>query len=906
MDSFLSQVAHEIIRSGRDFSELKIVLPSQRAIRFLKIELARKIQTAVQSPKIISITEFVSELSGLQALSSLQQIVQCYESYQTIVPQKDREGFEQFLHWAPILIQDFNDLCAHRVPQDEIFSYLTEVEQIKQWAQKDLQTPLTRNYIRFWKQMPALFLHFTDSLLSKKKGLMGMLFSEAVENISLYLEHTPNFHYLVGFNALTHSESILFQEIVSQKRGKILWDLDQFFYRDKEHASGHFIRSYFKNWKGLAGQHPEWLGSHYSNPKKVQCIGANASIQQVKYAARLAEQLIRRYPEERIALVLGDESYLIPTLSAFQSDFDQWNVTMGYPLKKTPVADLLVQWIDLHQCANENRLTLVAVEKFLQTASLGHFLSNQGVNSEELLTLAKKRNQAFITLDSLASWSSAKPWQSLFDEFSDPPDFLDRMLQVTIGMQQYFFENEKNWLFESYFYSVELLLQQLQVLLQEKPIVGSLPVLRVLLEGVLQNESLSFVGNATEGLQVMGLLETRLLDFDRIIVTHVNEGHLPGGKGGNSFLPFEVKKEFGIPTYQEKEAIFTYHFFRLLKRAKASYLLYDTSEEGLGGAAPSRFLHQLELFAPPEIQLEKKQLQTSIAQPITSSFTVQKSPSLLKKLYEVAEYGFSPSALALYLHDPIAFYEERILGIHSPKEAEETVSYRDQGTVLHAVLETLYTPFVGKNLTTHHCKQMQNQLTECLESHFGAIYGKGQNLQGKNHLVFQVMKHHCNRFLQEEIKRLSSGVTIEILALEAPFSISLALPTVDKPVRLRGVVDRIDRVNGQLRILDYKTGTVLPQSLSIKPDSINFEDSKSTIGFQVLTYAYQYLKQFPGQQITAGVIALKATQSFLPLQWGAKDAQVLDSENITPFEDYLKKLILEILNPSISFQKKNE
>lgn len=903
MESFLEQVAKKILEGNRPLSEVRIILPSQRAIRFLKKALGEQLVQPVRSPKIQSITEFAAELSGLRSAPPLSLLLLCYESYRAVVPKETQESFEAFLHWAPVVLQDFNDICAHKVPQEEVFSYLTEVETLKEWARRENQTPLTRNYIQFWKQIPALFTHLVDRLLTEKLGFMGLLFSESVENLALYLEHTKHYHYIVGFNALTQSEALLFQELLSQGRAEVLWDLDRSFYENSHHAAGMFIRRYFKTWKTLAGQKPQWLGQVFEEKKSIYSVASTASVNQMKYAVQLAQRWVQQYPDERIALVLGDESYLIPALSGLDPNFTQWNVTMGYPLGQTPAADLLLQWVGIHEANMANRLRLEVVEKFLQTAALGAYLKAAGIDYENALSLAKKQNQVFISCDTLLQWQAAPPWQNLFEPTQLPFSLIERMLALCVAIQEYFFKQSKNLLFESYFYSLEKLLRQLNDETRYQALVSTFSLLRTLLMDSMQKETLSFVGEATQGLQIMGLLETRLLDFDRVIVTHVNEGQLPAGKSNASFLPYEVKKEYGIPTFQEKDAIFTYHFYRLLQRAQEVHLFYDTSDEGLGGAAPSRFLYQLELFAAPKHQFVKQTLQSRFISQQTEEAVITKSTKLLEKLHELADYGFSPSALTHYLRDPIAFYEERILGLRPADEAEAMVSYRDQGTVLHAVLESLYTPYVGKILTVSHCDAMQEKLGEELTHHFENVYGKHKTLSGKNYLIFKVLQTYCARYLAEEKKNVEKGDQIEILALEASFEIPIVIESRKTPVNLRGTVDRIDRYNGVLRILDYKTGTVSSRSLKLSATELDFEDSKTGIAFQVLTYAYQYLVQHPETQLSAGIIALKSKQSWLPLT--RDDDGVLTLDTIQPFETFLKKLIQEILSPSIPIQRKN-
>jgi ATP-dependent helicase/nuclease subunit B len=901
MEAFLTHVAKKLIQSEKPLASLKIVLPSQRASRFLRQAIMESLEIPSLSPEIHSITEFVGELSGLQKLAPHQLLLRCYESYCAVVPVKQQDNFEQFLNWAPVMLQDFNDLCAHRVPQDQIFRYLTEVETLKQWAQKDQQTPLVKNYIQFWKQLPDLFRHFTEGLLHDKLGFLGLLFSESVENLSLYLEHTEQYHYLIGFNALTQSEALLFQEIISQQRGQVLWDIDPVFYEHSSHASGYFIRRYFQEWKSLRGKKPQWQKSTFAEKKSIQCIASDHSISQVKYAAQLAQQLTQAYPEEKIALVLGDESYLVPTLSGFETSFQDWNVTMGYSLIQTPAADLFIQWLDCLEALESDRLRLDALEKLMHSAFFHHYLSPLGISVKEPLERAIKRNQTFLNRSQLLAWFDHSDWQFLFAPFQNATELLMRMRLLSIELQAFFYKTQPNPNYESNFYALEVILNQLLDTTSATDILDSLSLVKTFFKDLLQRETQDLEGDATKGLQIMGLLETRLLDFDRVIVTHLNEGQLPAGKVSNSFLPFEVKKEFGVPTYQEKDAIFTYHFYRLLQRSHDIYLLYNATQEGLGGGAPSRFIYQLEHFCQPAHQFQKAQLQAEYTAADSAEHEIQKSPLLLQRLQEIATQGFSPSALTLYLRDPIVFYEERVLGISTLKEAEAIVSHRDQGTILHAVLETLFTPYVNKKLSEKDYITMQSQLLDCLRAHFKEVYGRDSAFQGKNHLIFEVLRAHCERFLNYEKALVASGNTLEVLALEDRFSMEIPLPGFDFPIHLRGTIDRIDVLNGQVRIIDYKTGNVATNALKLDPTALDFEDPKTAVAFQVLTYAYQYLQQKPEAEVQAGVYALKAKKTFAPLGWGKSSETILTLEKIQPFEALLHDLITEILSPNKSF-----
>jgi len=646
------------------------------------------------------------------------------------------------------------------------------------------------------------------------------------------------------------------------------------------------------------------LGDNFRQAKKMTAIASEHSISQVKYAAYLAQELTTQYPNEKIALVLGDESYLVPALSSFDPTFKNWNVTMGYSLIHTPAADLVVQWLHFLEQLEEKKVRLESLEKLMQTAFFENYLASKGIRVETSINEAKRKNQSYLDKAVVIEWFSSPVWKMLVAPFVNIQELIGRMRNMCIDLQHYFYKTHPNADYESHFYSLELLVNQLaeSVALSEE--LNSLSLVRMFMTDLLQNETQDIEGQAYDGLQIMGLLETRLLDFDRVVITHLNEGTLPAGKTANSFLPFEVKKEFRIPTYQEKDAIFTYHFYRLLQRSNDVYLLYNAAQEGLGGSVTSRFIYQLEYFKEAEHQFEKQQLQSNFSANTFELSEVTKSPSLVTRLEEIAKEGFSPSALTLYLRDPILFYQERILGIKPIEEADGTVSYRDQGTIVHNVLEDLYTPYLNTLLSEKDYKEMESELENRLILHFKEVYGLTPPFQGKNHLIYEVLLTHCRRFIQHEKELVKKGNSLQILALEDPFDIALEIPTIKTAVRLRGTVDRIDRLNGKLRIIDYKTGNVEASKLVVDPEQLDFEGSKKAIAFQVLVYAYQYLQQNPTENLEAGVYALKAKNSYYKLQWKGEETNVIALENLDSFERYLFILVQEILSPAIPLQQK--
>ena len=254
MKSFLDEVAQEIISSKYSFEQIKIIVPSRRATLFLKNALAAQIDQPQFAPEIISIESFVEELSGLEKIAHINLLYEFYEIYQKHTPEKEQDGFDAFLGWASIVLADFNEMDAHLVDTKVFFEYQASLHEMQEWAQEDSSTPLIKNHLNFWKRLPLLYERLNDQLYNQQKGMLGMLFREAVANLEHYTQGTEKQHFFVGFNALNKSESQIIQEFVSQEAGSVIWDIDRCYFEDGIHSAGKFIRKHYEEWSFLRGE----------------------------------------------------------------------------------------------------------------------------------------------------------------------------------------------------------------------------------------------------------------------------------------------------------------------------------------------------------------------------------------------------------------------------------------------------------------------------------------------------------------------------------------------------------------------------------------------------------------------------------------------------------------------------
>jgi hypothetical protein len=455
------------------------------------------------------------------------------------------------------------------------------------------------------------------------------------------------------------------------------------------------------------------------------------------------------------------------------------------------------------------------------------------------------------------------------------------------------------------------LFNQVEHLNQSYAYINSIKILHSLYHELLSKETLDFRGEPLKGLQIMGMLESRVLDFETVILVSVNEGILPAGKTQNSFIPFDVKLENGLPTYKEKDAVYTYHFYRLLQRAHNVYLVYNTEPDVLNGGEPSRFIAQMQL--ENRHQLKHKMVAPKISIQKASLAKISKTPDLLDALKSIAKEGFSPSSLGQYIRNPIDFYNYKVLGLKQPNDLEETIEANTFGSVVHYTLEAFYEPFVGKALEVSKLEQLKDKVSETVEHFFKKLFKKGDITQGKNLISFEIAKRYIYNFLDTEIQFLKQGNVVQLLAVEESVVLEFDHPDFDFPIKLKGNVDRIDVCNGVRRIIDYKTSKVLQTDLNLVDWVPIVQDyKKHNKSFQLLMYAYILNQTHPFDGPTvAGIFSfknfksgvIKFTKKDKPGN-GASKQQEISEEILESYKTQLAALLSELFNPNIEFTEK--
>jgi ATP-dependent helicase/nuclease subunit B len=916
MISFIKTVLIDLNKKDLNLEDLVFILPSKRAGVFLKHQLPTLLEAPIFSPQILSIEEFVEELSGLQNVSNTELLFRLYDTYKELTKVPDLEPFDSFSKWAQILLQDFNEIDRYLIPHEHIFDYLNAIKELNHWSLETEQTDLIKNHLKFWKRLKDYYVAFTDDLLQSKQGYQGLIYREASENLEAYIENNSGKKYIfLGFNALNISESNIIQGLLQNELAHIYWDIDTTFINDSIHDAGLFTRAHRTHWNYFKTHTFNWVTSYYTEKKNIQVIGIPKLIGQAKYIGQLLEEL--NYTNKNlsnVAVVLGEENLLMPVLNSIPKSITKLNVTMGLPLRYVPLASFFEHLFSIHK-NNTQSFYYKDVIAILSHPSVYNLFEDGGTNiSSYLVEFIQKNNLVYITSKDLCQQVSSHTEliTLLFRPWKDKSVIaLKHCSDLIFKMKTNFDTNKQNHSLElEYLYRFNTLFNQLSKLNTTYAHLHSITTLHSIYKELLSSETLDLKGEPLEGLQIMGMLESRVLDFETVIISSVNEGILPSGKTNNSFIPFDVKVENNLPTYKEKDAVYAYHFYRLLQRAKNVYILYNTEIDALKGGEKSRFITQLEIegihkikhtIVSPEVPIVEKKLKQ-----------ITKTPLVIEALKKLALKGFSPSSLTNYMRNPIDFYYEKVLGIRQFDAVEENIAANTLGSVIHNTLEDFYKPLEGDLLMLNHLKMFKTKIKDTVTKHFKDLYKDGDFTKGKNLIIFEIAQRYILNFITTEIQSLKKGHHIKIIAIEADEKIEINIEGLNFPIKLTGKVDRIDQFNGITRVIDYKSGKVEQNKVEI----VNWEDlttdyDKYSKSFQILCYAYMmHQKKHITLPIEAGIISFKNLNAGY-LKFGKKTSthsrsrdQLITEETINKFETELKKLIIEICNPNIDFIEK--
>ncbi|SCY03962.1 PD-(D/E)XK nuclease superfamily protein [Flavobacterium anhuiense] len=916
-DSFLQKIASVVIQDyvGK-LSEITIVLPNKRAKVFLIEALKNETSKTIIAPQITSIEDFVQDVASIRSVDSIELLFEFYEVYLSITEKKNQQSFELFANWAKTLLQDFNEIDRYLLDPSHVLSYLKDIEDIKRWGlEVDQKTKLLENYIDFWKLLPVYYESLYNHLLFKSIGYQGLIYREAVNNLNHFSNTIGNRTFIfAGFNALNAAEEKIVQHLLALDQAKIYWDADQAFLNDPYHDAGLFLRRFKESWKHYKSNVFEWIVDDFSQSKNIQIIGTPKTIGQAKLAGSIIENLIDQNPDaslDKVAVVLGEENLLVPVLYSLPASVGALNITMGYSGKNNPSQIFVAKLFKMHTNALSRKGGSYVFYYKDVLDILTHPLVEPYANAQRLVRIIKENNYTFITHHKILELHPEPSifFNLLFEKWENGSvAVLKNISALLIAIKDHFSnDNEEEKIAKAFVYGVFKVINKLINYYSKHHHIDNIDTLHSIYKQIIDLAEVSFEGEPLRGLQIMGVLESRVLDFETVIITSMNEGKFPAGKSQNSFIPYDVKRELGLPTFKEKDAIYTYHFYHLLQRAKNIYLIYNTENDGLDAGERSRFITQLEVEKKSKHNITFDIYNPDLPNTAYEPISVPKSELVMERLKEIAVNGFSPSAFTSYIRNPIEFYFQKILRIREVEEVEENIALNTLGTIIHETLKALYEPFIGKFISENNLLNCFKLLDDEVLKQFKLVYKEGEIKKGRNLLAFEVAKRNVSNFLKMELESVKNNEAIQIIALEQTFERQFVHPKLPFPVLIKGNVDRIERRDGKIRIIDYKTGKVEKSNVVLKTWEGLTQELKNDKIIQVLAYAFMYEKEAGELPIEVGIISFKNLKSgFLPFGFKEeKDLNVLiTSQILNSYLEEIANLLAEIFDSNVPFEEK--
>lgn len=912
---------------------LCIVLPGKRASTFLKRHLAEVAGHTIWVPQIITAEDLVAELSGLQTAEEVDLICLLYESY-VACNAASAESFESFARWGHLILQDFNEIDRYLADPEQLYENLKDIKVIENWSLgEETLTPHQTNYLEFMGSIGRIYKHYTAALKEKKLGYQGLNYREAVLKMvdHPYIEKQSTFIFC-GFNAMNEAELRICSYLQKRKKIDFLWDADTYYLNDKDQEAGLFLR---KNLAHFNLKDPQFINSDLVKEKSIAIVSVPRQTGQAQVVRQTLERLLSEgVAMDKVALVLANEKLLWPVLQQLPAGIEHVNITMEYPLRYTSTYSLTEQLMNLQlafhrqqrkqkQIYYSDLLTLLRHPLF---NSLLKGLSVQAKTSA-IISEIKRRNLSFISPTQIKElWGGDyERCGFLFEEVSVEA-FIKMTQSVLITLQEQMLANalrsSQSHLELEYLHILKKNFNRLEDIIQKYGQFKEFQNFKQLYQQSLGSASAPFIGEPLKGLQIMGVLETRTLDFEHLILVNVNEGILPAGKTISSFIPNDLKRAFGLPLYLEKDAIYAYHFYRLLQRAKDVVITCDSETDSFGKGEKSRFITQLQLELKNQsaVQItESVANYPSLPKSTDSTISIFKSNEVLEPLFAKARSaemygGLSPSALISFKECPLRYYFRYSAGLKETVQIEESAEAGTFGSILHLGLENLYKSFVSKTISSGELSLKLPEINAEVENAFRETFGNRIH-SGKLVLQQEVIKVYTDKLIQQDIRLIKQlekqKAELQLIGLEQEYSAALQLELNGVPeiFYIKGKIDRVDRYQNVVRIIDYKSSVKDSDKFEYTGMAPLFEDVRYNKQLQLFIYAWLLYKNqvAPAGALQPCIIPFKSfSEEPLYLKNGDKEVLYMTAELFTVFEEALKQFITKIFSAGEQFNQTDD
>ncbi|MCY1722281.1 PD-(D/E)XK nuclease family protein [Prolixibacteraceae bacterium Z1-6] len=932
MERFLSQAANYIYtKHSHGLNELCLVFPNRRSGAFFTQYLQNRIDSPVVGPKTTTINELISSYSELHKGEKLQLISILYDVFRKHT--KTTETFDEFYFWGEILLADFNDIDRYLVNAKDVFtniSDLKEIESIFDYLTPEQKKALEQfwgsmavvdkkgfqeKYTFIWDKLYPVYANFKKELYENGLAFPGMADRSVVENIKdAAYEFKYKKYYIIGLNALNACEKRIFTQLQRLGKAVFLWDFDKAYLGDTKNEAGYFLRE-----NSIEFPSPEdfvFDAELFNQRKNIKLVAVSSVYGQSQQIPNFLTETRLDYKEkfDNTAVVLADESLLFSAMGAIPENIGTVNVTMGYSVRNSVIHGFLMLLVTLLKNKRKEGSGFVAYHRYV-TDILNHQLLGDSDSEKGKAFVAELKRTNSITVD-LSKIDFSPLYKQLFQLPEKVEEYSHYFLKV-LGMfhQQFKASETNNAMLLEIIYSIYQAVEKLGIVVKsvidsQKREISEVVYFR-LFSQYLGQVSVAFEGEPLSGLQVMGILETRCLDFENLIILGLNENKWPRKFTAPSFIPFNIRKGFGLPGIDEQDAMYGYYFYRLLQRAKNITATYSVIKEGMGTGELSRYGFQL-LYDSVH-RPEMSNLDFVFANDPVRAIEIDSSKNIVQRLFEknTEEYPLSPSAINAYLHCKLKFYLRYVVDLPEPDEVKEEIDGVVFGNIFHDTLEELYKPFVGKTISKNDLENMlkdrvrlENEITRQIAIHYlkkkKPIKGPVK-LQGKTLLIFENAVTYLKQLL-----RVDLGVApIAIISLEEKYKrwIDVDINGAKTSICVGGKIDRVDQVDGQVRVLDYKTGNVDSLVFSKITDLFDGEIKKPKKEIlQALIYSWGLSKNLSNYEIQPAIYSLRSlfADNFSPDVKMGKNC-VLFSDLKEDFEINLKKLVAEIYSEQNTF-----
>lgn len=934
VSKFLEEVANHLLEHHADhLGDCTVIFPNRRAGLFLKKYLSTRIERPVWSPTTVSLEDFLLRHSPIKKTDPLTLIFELFDVFKRHEPKS--EGFESFYFWGEMLLRDFEEVDHYLIKPSQLFRYIKSDRQIaedfyfldeeheeiirKFWKEFfPTATKSQEQFMETWKILLPVYEDFRKQIIGKEIGYTSLIYRELVEHVEerpIQLDGNPIL--FAGFNALTPAEEFLLKYFVQNHKAEVLWDVDSYYLDDEKQEAGDFLRQYKKD-TVLGRTFPAEISSGISVPRTIDVTGVSLEVGQAKLIGEQIATLVssgEAKPEE-IVVVLPKDYMLFPVLNSIPPEVDRLNVTMGYPLKETPLFGLLEACIDLQENIYLTPESWVSFYHREVIDILSHpYLYEQAKKThDEFIAHIKRNNQVRVLQQDLLEVES--PFISeIFRQVKGEERLTDYLLSVVKSLSTH--SAERFGLEREFMYHFRQLLSRLDMILAEQSEEVDLRTFKSLFRKASRSVKIPFSGEPVEGLQIMGVLETRNLDFKHVFMLNMNEDIFPAAPRQGSFIPYRIRKAFDLPTFELQDSIYAYLFYRLLQRSEHLSFYYNGyADFGLSGEI-SRFVRQLEWESPHTVNYQK--LSNPIKVRENEPIAIEKTEDIINRLKMYTENGdkkLSPSALNVYLECRLQFYFKYVLRLFEPDELNDELAPRDFGNVMHKTLELLYEDATkdkpNKIIESNDFFKLKNTVSGAIElafrDHFKLKKKQKFEVKGRNIVMASIIERYVRKVLEMD----EAYAPFEIRSLEndqaGDYSLNLPVEVDDRhfSVSLKGIIDRVDKKNGTVRVIDYKSGRDTTEMKNVESVLDRHNDKRNKAGFQTMYYAWLYAAKYgkedmivPGifniQELFVDDFDFRLKQTGRPVE----DARVYLPE----FEERFTNLLKEIYGMSQPFDQ---